>query len=117
MISYRENCYHCQFARQHRISDITISDYKGLGKYAPSNIIDNRQVSCILVNTDKGKNFIDNLLKKGNIVAEERPVKEPIEGDRQLQHPSQNLLLEKFLSIELEVVMVILNMRCFRLYI
>ena len=95
MISYRENCYHCQFARQQRISDITISDYKGLGKYAPSNIVDNRQVSCILVNTDKGKNFIDNLLKKGNIVAEERPVKEPIEGDKQLQHPSQKSFARK----------------------
>lgn len=64
MISYRENCYHCQFARQHRISDITISDYKGLGKYAPSNIIDNRQVSCILVNTDKGKTLLIIYLKK-----------------------------------------------------
>ena len=95
MISYRENCYHCQFAKQNRISDITISDYKGLGKYAPSNISDNRHVSCIFVNTEKGSDFIDRLIKDGNVVAEERPVREPIDGDAQLRHPSQKSLARK----------------------
>lgn len=102
MISYRENCYHCQYARQNRISDITISDYKGLGRYASSDITDSRHVSCILVNTDKGKNFIDNLLKNGNIVAEERPVKEPIDGDGQLRHPSQKSLARKIFECRME---------------
>lgn len=95
MISYRENCYYCQFAKPNRISDITISDYKGLGKYAPSNISDNRHVSCILVNTVKGSDFIDRLIKDGNVVAEERPVREPIDGDAQLRHPSQKSLARK----------------------
>lgn len=95
MISYRENCYHCQFAKQSRISDITISDYKGLGKYAPSNIPDNRHVSCILANTEKGIDFIGRLVKGGNIVAEKRPVREPIDGDAQLRHPSQKSLARK----------------------
>lgn len=95
MISYRENCYHCQFAKQHRISDLTISDYKGLGKYALSAISDNRHVSCILVNTDKGGIFVDYLLENGNIVAEERPVQEPIEGDGQLRHPSPKSFARK----------------------
>lgn len=95
MISYRENCYHCQFAKQYRISDLTISDYKGLGKYAPSGISDNRHVSCILINTDKGRDFVDCLIKQGNIVAEERPVHEPIDGDAQLRYPSQKSLARK----------------------
>lgn len=103
MISYRENCYYCQFAKQNRISDITISDYKGLGKYAPSNISDNRQVSCILVNTVKGSDFIDRLIKDGNIVSEERPVKEPIDGDAQLRHPSQKSLARKIFERRMEL--------------
>lgn len=102
MISYRENCYHCQFAKQNRISDITISDYKGLGKYAPSNISDNRHVSCILANTKKGNDFISSLIKGGNIIAEERPVKEPIDGDAQLRHPSQKSLARKIFERRME---------------
>lgn len=88
MISYRENCYHCRYAKPLRISDITISDYKGLGKYAKSSISDNRHVSCILINSDKGRKFVDGLINDGNIVAEKRPVQEPIDGDGQLRHPS-----------------------------
>lgn len=103
MISYRENCYYCQFAQQNRISDITISDFKGLGKYAPSNISDNRQVSCILVNTVKGSDFISGLIKGGNIFAEERPVKEPIDGDAQLRHPSQKSFARKIFERRMEL--------------
>lgn len=102
MISYRENCYHCQFAKQNRISDLTISDYKGLGKYAPSNISDNPHVSCILVNTEKGSDFIDRLIKGGNVVAEERPVREPIDGDAQLRHPSQKSLARKIFEYRIK---------------
>ena len=53
--SLRECCYTCKYAREDRISDITIGDcdswklYKGLEKY---NII-----SCILINSTKGENF------------------------------------------------------------
>lgn len=50
-ISYRENCYHCHFAREQRIADITLSDYKGLGRMAPCSYGETN-VSCILVNTD-----------------------------------------------------------------
>lgn len=53
--SLRECCYTCKYAREDRISDITIGDcdswklYKGLEKY---NII-----SGILINSTKGENF------------------------------------------------------------
>ena len=53
--SLRECCYTCKYAREDRISDITIGDcdswklYKGLEK---DNII-----SSILINTTKGENF------------------------------------------------------------
>lgn len=86
-ISYRENCYHCYFAREQRIADITLSDYKGLGRMAPCSYGETN-VSCILVNTEKGKKFIKEMIQEKRIYADERPVREPIEGDPQLRQPS-----------------------------
>lgn len=86
-ISYRENCYHCKFAKSERISDITLSDYKGLGTMAPCSFND-LKVSCILVNTENGRKCIDQLIAENRIVAQERPIQEPIQGDSQLRHPS-----------------------------
>lgn len=87
MVAYRENCYHCYYANNKRISDITLGDYKGLGECAPCSF-SNEKVSCILVNTEKGKKYIDELLENKFIEAENRPVEEPIKGDSQLRHPS-----------------------------
>ncbi len=86
-ISYRENCYQCKYACEKRISDITLSDYKGLGRLAPCDFT-NEKVSSILVNTSKGEAWIEELIRKNCIVAHERPVQEPVLGDAQLQHPS-----------------------------
>lgn len=87
MVAYRENCYHCYYANNRRISDITLGDYKGLGECAPCSF-SNEKVSCILVNTEKGKKYIDELIENKLIEAENRPVEEPIKGDSQLRHPS-----------------------------
>lgn len=86
-VNYRENCYHCPFAQSKRISDVTLSDYKGLGKMAPCSY-NGLKVSSVLVNTDRGKMFIDSLINDNKIVAEKRPTMEPINGDGQLRHPS-----------------------------
>lgn len=86
-VTYRENCYHCPFARDRRIADVTLSDYKGLGEMAPCSY-DNTKVSSVLVNTSKGEAFVKHLIEIQRIVADERPVREPIEGDLQLRQPS-----------------------------
>lgn len=95
MISYRENCYNCPFANEQRISDLTISDYKGLGVLAPSKIIDSKSISSVLVNTAKGHSIIKDMIKAGAVIAEERPVKEPIQGDEQLRHPAKKTTARK----------------------
>lgn len=83
-ISYRENCYHCHFARRQRISDITLSDYNGLGKMAPCDYTQ-RKVSSVLCDTAKGLSFIDEFLKIGKVHADVRPTEEPIAGDPRLR--------------------------------
>ena len=87
-LSYRENCYHCRFARRERISDITLNDYKNIGKYAPSKFTTEHNLSSIIVNTTKGEDAVVQLIKNGKIDAEERPLKEPLEADGSLNHPT-----------------------------
>lgn len=93
-ISYRENCYHCAFARTDRASDVTLSDYNGLGKLAPCSF-SARKVSSVLIHTEKGNSFINELIKEKRIVAEERPLQEPILGDERLRHPSKKTQARK----------------------
>lgn len=93
-ISYRENCYHCAFARTERASDVTLSDYNGLGKLAPCSF-SARKVSSVLIHTEEGNRFINELIKENRIVAEERPLQEPILGDERLRHPSKKTQARK----------------------
>lgn len=101
MVAYRENCYHCRYANCNRVSDITLSDYKGLGSCSPCNFSE-KKVGSILINTVKGRKCIDWLIDNGTIVVEKRPVEEPIKGDSQLRSPSDKSfarrLWEKYYS-------------------
>ena len=82
---YRENCYHCQYARKKRVSDLTIGDFSGLGKCAPCEY-EKRNTSCVLQNTEKGAKVLENL---GCVVTfDERPQDEAFEFERQLKAPS-----------------------------
>lgn len=63
---YRDCCYECPFAQEKRIGDLTIGDYWGVEKYSPEVMKENggdfskkNGVSCLLVNTDKGKELLD----------------------------------------------------------
>lgn len=82
---YRDNCYECKYARLRRISDLTISDFSGLGRLAPwdkSKI----NVSCILLNSNRGENLLTAL---GDTVAlYERPLNEALNFEHQLKAPS-----------------------------
>lgn len=64
--TYRENCYSCSYAQKKRPSDITIGDFWGIYKVHSSEIeksqmSDDKGVSCILINTDKGKKVIETV--------------------------------------------------------
>lgn len=87
-ISYRENCYNCKYAHKDKISDIVLSDYKGLGTYVPWEY-DKEQVSSVLIYSENGKKLIHDIIKQKNLIAYERPVDEPIQSDTQLRQPSQ----------------------------
>lgn len=57
----RPSCYQCPYKHIVHLTDITISDYWGIEKWAP-DFDDNKGVSLVLVNTPQGKNLF-NLIK------------------------------------------------------
>lgn len=79
-----EYCYNCKFAQIHRISDITLGDFWGLGKDKAFEY-DTYKVSVVLVNSLKGEEFINST---DNIVLIKRDLKEAYNGNDQLRGPS-----------------------------
>lgn len=88
LIAYRENCYHCPYAKPERLSDLTLSDYKGLGTMAPWSGSQDK-VSSVLVHTRRGAEWMQILMCEKRVIAFERPVTEAITNDAQLQHPAK----------------------------
>lgn len=93
---YRESCYSCSYARRERISDITIGDFSGLGRFAPF-AYSRRNVSCILQNTNKGADILTEI--QSSVSTYERPAEEAFEVEKQLKAPSEKhserLIFEK----------------------
>lgn len=62
---HRKNCYYCKYACSQRIGDISFGDFWGIRDEYP-NLVDrkkgifkkDRGVSCLLINSEKGKQFI-----------------------------------------------------------
>ena len=87
-ITYRENCYQCAFACLQRQGDITLADFSGVGKINPCSY-DNKNVSCIMVNTEKGCEIVQKLQECGHIYLEERPLAEELNTEMQIKAPTQ----------------------------
>lgn len=84
-VTYRSSCYECRYASIHRVSDITLGDFWGYGKLAPTLLKTNRKKSLILINTNKGEFIFEEI--KNTIEYEERLKEEAIQGQGQLQGP------------------------------
>ena len=69
--TYRESCYSCPYANTNRVGDITIGDCWGIERFNPEMLSENggfikRQqgVSCILINSEKGKEIFEKVKDK-----------------------------------------------------
>lgn len=94
IISYRNNCFNCLFAKPERVGDFTLCDYSGLGKIT-SFEYNHINTSCILINNKNGELFLKPLIENNIITAIERPIIEPIKGNRQLQKPCKKSIARK----------------------
>lgn len=57
----RRVCYQCKFANIRRCGDITLADYWGVRKYNPEFPNISKGVSLLLINTQKGIDFWNNI--------------------------------------------------------
>lgn len=97
-LQYRENCYHCRYARLERVSDLTFGDFDGLGRDKPFNFW-NRQVSLCLVNSERGEAYLNKVAD--DLFMEERNIEEAVKPQKQLKapakgHPERKLFLEEY---------------------
>ena len=63
-ISLRQSCYDCKFKSFERISDISLADFWGYRKGPAENFGDNKGVSLILINTQKGLELFEQIKNK-----------------------------------------------------
>lgn len=85
--TYREACYDCPFATDKRGADITIGDYWGVVREKQdkwSGIDAEKGVSCILVNTEKGR----EILETAPVLKYSVPYESIRKGNEPLNHPS-----------------------------
>lgn len=57
-ITFRTSCYSCHYKSTQRVSDITLGDYWGINQL-DKNFNDNKGVSLIIVNTQKGNEMFE----------------------------------------------------------
>ena len=70
-IMFRPSCRKCHFANTKRPSDITIADYWGWEKTDPDINKDDKGVSLILINTEKGRKLFDTIKDRMTVIPAE----------------------------------------------
>lgn len=114
-ITYPSNCYHCPFACEKRISDITIGDFWGLKNINELDVNPNEGISLLLPCTDNGLKILE--MAKNNLFLSERNVSEAVNGNPQLRFPTKNNrsiffnALYHFLPFDIAVLFSILDQK------
>lgn len=76
----RPACYECKFKKEHRASDFTLADCWGIEKLGGHIADDDKGVSLLFVNTEKGKRLLESL--------KESAVLEPLDFDKAVNSQS-----------------------------
>ena len=70
-----------------RAGDLTLADFSYVGKKAACSY-GNVNVSCVLVNSEKGNRMLKALKNSGRVFCEERPMEEEIQFEHMLSAPT-----------------------------
>lgn len=94
---YRKSCYHCPFATESRVADISLGDFWGI-EYTQSNLDPQKGISLILANTVSGENLIKSV--ETDISLEIHTMEEAKRLNHNLKAPSKmNPNQDKFYSL------------------
>lgn len=86
---YRDSCYNCRFPSEGRQGDITLGDYWGIKQELVSKMSDadsDKGISCVLVNSDKGKLWMSEIKDRLSSAVSDRKSVE--KRNKQLTHSS-----------------------------
>lgn len=90
---YRENCYSCKYAGEHRPGDITIGDYWKIEKQHPDYLLENggtmdkeKGISCVIINNMHGQELLD--CYGGGLDVKPSDFNKAAEANAQLRKPS-----------------------------
>lgn len=83
-IMFRHSCGNCHFCNTHRPSDITLADFWGWQNNVPGMNDDDKGLSLVLLNTDKGKEIFEAIQEKLDV--REVNIENCLQPN--LQHPS-----------------------------
>lgn len=83
-IMFRHSCGKCHFCNTKRPSDITIADFWGWQKTAPNINKDDKGVSLVLVNTEKGRKLFEAI--RNDLIVIPAELENCLQPN--LQHPS-----------------------------
>ena len=91
----RECCYSCHYTTLKRNGDITLGDYWGVEEFNPEllkkggGLLDEKQgISCVLINTEKGYDFLKQISDK--ILVENIDLNSVLVYNHQLRQPPQH---------------------------
>lgn len=84
-IMFRHSCGRCHYANTRRPSDITLADFWGWEKVNPKFNKDDKGVSLVLINTEKGQRLFEAV--KDNMNTFQVNIAESLQPN--LQHPSE----------------------------
>lgn len=82
----RMSCYECPYACRQRTGDITIADFWGVRRMYPDFPNISKGVSLILVNSEKGKYIINNIIQ--NFYSMKITIEEGAKYNHNLNHPT-----------------------------
>lgn len=90
--TYRESCYSCKYACEHRPGDLTLGDYWGIQKEHPELLRSGKYnakngISCIIANNQKGQETLR--LLKDKLLLDESSYEKVSRRNAQLVKPSQ----------------------------
>ena len=80
----RPSCFECKYKCVPRVGDITIADYWGIEKAIP-NFNDDKGVSLVLINTEKGQHLFDSV--KGDTVWQKAKLEDSMQNSLKTCYP------------------------------
>lgn len=96
----REVCDHCKYATSPRVGDITLGDFWHIKLYDPA-LDDNKGTSCILINSEKGKEIF-NIVKDKMKLCRSVPVSHARQHNWQLRQPQKADPFRKYFFEQLD---------------